>query len=310
MNDLDSLTLEALRTRVRTLETELADAKAAARSGRNRPRLFMYMYGGLGNQLFQAAFAIVLREALDADLALIAASYKDDDLRSFMLVAFPALRFTLVPIDDAVGAMAIHERDCRHIPLSDLIPQLAVILEQSGRLFFSGFWQNESLFSGRQALIRSTLQPEVSEAVRAEVDRVRREESIGVHVRRHGYGHMGLVKASYYLEAIEQIRREKGDVPVKVFTDDPSFCHYMFRAIPNLIVEKKADIGNPMRDFCILSACRHHVIANSSFSWWAAWLNESETSIIYAPRPWIVTDSLTDPVPDRWRRIADAIQAP
>ena len=272
--------------------------------------IYMYIYGGLGNQLFQAAFAIALRNEINANINLIVSSYRDDDIRSYLLWMFPGLRATIVPIADAIGAAVINEREVRHISPEGLIPQLAGLLEQNGRLFFSGFWQDERYFLKHRQAIRDALSPEVPGTLEEKVRAIRAEEVIGIHVRRHGYGHMGLVKNAYYQRAIEEIRGRRGNIPVMVFTDDQSFCKYMFRNVENVIFQSRHDIDNPIGDFCMLSACRHFVIANSSFSWWAAWLGEGENSIVYAPEPWIVTDRETNPVPGRWTSIADVIQLP
>jgi len=113
MDDIDTLSAEDLRSLVRSLQNELNEHKAGLVSSAYKRQLYIYMYGGLGNQLFQAAFALALGEALKADVALIACSYKDDELRSFLLNSFPAVRLKVVPIEDAIGATVIHERDCR-----------------------------------------------------------------------------------------------------------------------------------------------------------------------------------------------------
>ena len=234
----------------------------------------------------------------------------DGEDRQFLLHYFPGLYPKIVPIEDALGAPVIREEMFRDLSFEAFVRQMASLLEQTDRLFFWGFWQDEKYFGGDRNLIRTALRPSLSPAARLRVDSLRRSECIGLHMRRAGYGHMGLVRVSYYRNAIAAIRQEKGPLPVKCFSDERGFCEYILRDIGNIEFISDQNIKNPIVDFALLAACRHQIIANSSFSWWAAWLAEIDQSIIYAPQPWILPDLETNPVPPRWRTIADAIQAP
>ena len=303
------LSLEDLRIYAKTLQRQLADIESkSGKDGSNN--LYIHIYGGLGNQLFQAAFAIMIREAFGGELNLLTVSYRDDDLRSFLLHMFPGIRARIAPAADAIGSAMVQENALRSLPLEDMLSSIAHILSSSKRTYFTGFWQDERYFIHIRDKIREALQPEVSLAVQAKAQKLLESEAIGIHVRRHGYGHMGLARLSYYLEAIADIRRDRGNIPIYCFTDDPSFCRYSFRSIPNFIMADDGNTYNPIVNFAMLASCRHHIIANSSFSWWAAWLNEQSDSIIYAPRPWIIPDLETNPVPQRWRQIFNAIQGP
>ncbi|HIJ38240.1 MAG TPA: alpha-1,2-fucosyltransferase [Rhodospirillaceae bacterium] len=270
--------------------------------------IFIYLYGGLGNQLFQAAFALALEERLNAEVKFIVDSYKDEGPHGLMLPCFPTLRPRIVPLSDALGAPMINENAVRHFPPDQLLTQLSGLMEQSGRLFFWGFWQNEAYFFGLRDKLRPIFQPLVKDATAAEAAAIAETETIGIHLRRRNYGHMGLARTDYYRQAIEAIRKERGPLPVLCFSDEPGFCQYVFRDIDNLTVSGNSDFTRPLDDFAKLMACRHHVIANSTFSWWPAWLAEQSDSIIYAPSPWVFPDPLTNPVPARWRSLSDAVQ--
>ena len=270
--------------------------------------IYVYLYGGLGNQLFQAAFASVVRQKSGCAISFIVDNFKNDNLRNYLLSAFPRLRASVVPMEDAVGAVVINEKDVRAFPPSGLIDQLAQIAVDGGRMYLSGFWQNEAYYTRHRPLLVDAFTPMISDDLSARVDAVRQTEAIGLHMRRHGYGHMGLTKSQYYLQAIDEIRRERGNLPVHVFSDDPVYSKYLLRNLPNVHLSSNGDLDHPIDDFVMLSACRHHIIANSTYSWWAAWLAETDDSLIYAPQPWIIPDPLTNPVPERWRRMFDAIQ--
>ena len=311
MDDIDGLHLEDLKLYARSLREQLSKLEGASSPERGGRRdIYLHAYGGLGNQLFQAAFAIAMGNRLAADVNILTISYRDDQLRPFLLHMFPGIRARIVPASDALGSSVIEEKMVRHLSLETMVAEVSDVIANSKRVYFSGFWQDERYFSGHAAMIRQALQPEVSGAIEEKAKGIQADEVIGLHVRRHGYGHMGLVRSQYYMEAIQQIRQERGDIPVMCFTDDPSFCQYMFRNVSTFSMADNGNTLNPIDNFYILSSCRHHIIANSSFSWWAAWLNERSDSIVYAPHPWIIPDPNTRPVPQRWRQIPNAIQAP
>ena len=311
MDDVGSLSFEDLQNYARSLRQQLARAEQRSAHGSdNKRHIYLHVYGGLGNQLFQAAFALVIAEALGADINILTVSYRDDNLRPFLLHMFPGIRARIVPAADALGSSVIEENMIRHMPLDMIISDVSNVIENSKRVYFSGFWQDERYFKAQRDLIREALRPEISDAANEKARDARNNGAIGIHVRRQGYGHMGLVRLPYYLEAIEEIRREKGNIPIMCFTDDPTFCRYAFRHLRDFSIADNGNTYNPIENFHVLSSCRHHVIANSSFSWWAAWLNEQDDTIVYAPQPWIIPDPETNPVPQRWRKIPNAIHAP
>jgi hypothetical protein len=135
------------------------------------------------------------------------------------------------------------------------------------------------------------------------IDAFNSEDLIGLHIRRSDYvqkqNYHPLCTLDYYKEALEKLPKK---VPVVVVSDDPEWCsdQSIFDSDRFLISESDDNIV----DMCILSTCKYHIIANSSFSWWGAWLANSEKVI--APKVWFgpaanLDDS--DIVPERWERI-------
>jgi len=127
-------------------------------------------------------------------------------------------------------------------------------------------------------------------------------------VRRAEYGQFGLVKSAYYRDAIASIRAEQGARKAVFFTDEPNFCWAVFRGLPDVAIAE-GNLDNPLADFYLLSRCAHFVIANSSFSWWAAWLGRGDDSIIHAPSPWTLAGRF-NPAPKDWRLTPDALIHP
>src|SRR5262249_30692563 len=78
-----------------------------------------------------------------------------------------------------------------------------------------------------------------------------------------------------------------------VFSDDPATAERELHFVPaSRLVHVRGDAGRPWEDMALMARCRHHVIANSSFSWWGAWLNRSPEKIVVAPRAWFTPSDL------------------
>ena len=172
-----------------------------------------------------------------------------------------------------------------------------------------GFFQSERNFQDCAPEIRREF------AFRPEVARLCREalaqlgpEVISLHVRRTDYvmyAHMHPPQdIQYYQRALE---RAPEGLPVLVFSDDIAWCRAqaLFQA-PRFSFSEGWD---HVHDLCLMSLCRHHIIANSSFSWWGAWLNPAPDKIVIAPTRWMGTEGyvaahdLRDLVPPGWVRV-------
>ena len=165
-----------------------------------------------------------------------------------------------------------------------------------------GFFQTEKYFKHIEDEIRNDF-TFVDDILKPCIDAFNSEDLIGLHIRRSDYvqkqNYHPLCTLDYYKEALEKLPKK---VPVVVVSDDPEWCsdQSIFDSDRFLISESDDNIV----DMCILSTCKYHIIANSSFSWWGAWLANSEKVI--APKVWFgpaanLDDS--DIVPERWERI-------
>jgi hypothetical protein len=265
-------------------------------------RIYIQLKGGLGNQLFQAALGVALTRRLGAEVIYLAESFAADPFgRGLLLDRFPNLPLPIAPHAAIAGVPVMHGQGLDGEGLLALIADLPVVA-------LSGWWQKESFFLGEQAEIRQAFSLRVDTALAQRGDELSASGAIGAHVRRGEYGHFGLVKADYYRSAIAQIQRETGPRPVVFFTDEPQVCWSLFSALPDMRLYR-GDVAEPLADFYLLGRCAHFVIANSTFSWWAAWLGRTPSSIVYAPQPWsIMSDH--NPVPPDWRQTPDALVHP
>jgi hypothetical protein len=263
--------------------------------------VYVMIRDGLGNQLFQAALGVALERRFGFKVRYVIRPTPDEFGRKLMLRSFPALPLDLAPWEEVSGLPVIDGKDMTS-------ERLAELLMSGGSTLLTGWWQDESYFYGEHQAIREAFALVPDARLAGVGDGLRAEGTIGVHVRRGEYGQFGLVKSAYYWNAIGNIRAERGARRAVFFTDEPNFCRAVFSEVPNMAMAE-GNLANPLADFYLLSRCAHFVIANSSFSWWAAWLGRGEDSIIHAPSPWNLMVSF-DPTPFDWRRTPDALIYP
>ena len=133
------------------------------------------------------------------------------------------------------------------------------------------------------------------------------ENSVSVHIRRGDYtlaaeGNVAL-PIDYYSEAIANLRTSLRNPTFFVFSDDINFAkQHLSKNIPSIFIDHN-DAFSAHEDMRLMSSCRHHIIANSTFSWWGAWLNPSVDKIVLAPRNWLVANcpAKNDLIPRTWR---------
>lgn len=186
--------------------------------------------------------------------------------------------------------------------------------EVSGDVYLDGYWQSEKYFLGISKTIRSefSLRRPLEAVDREFAEAIAREDSVSIHVRRGDYvsnpeanRFHGLCSAEYYRRCMAIVSEKVGAPRFIVFTDDPAWAR------ENMAVPRGTtfvDWGQPRDgsiDLELMRRCRHHIIANSSFSWWGAWLGSRQGSLVLAPERWFRDLSIdtADLLPDSWVRV-------
>ncbi len=168
----------------------------------------------------------------------------------------------------------------------------------------AGFFQSEKYFKHAESKVREvlTFHPEIRQKAEVELAKVKDDAPrVSIHVRRGDYvansGNHTVTGMEYYAEAINKFF-SKEPYRFVVFSDDPEWCKQMFEG--GHIV----DINDSYTEMCMMSMCDHHIIANSSFSWWGAWLNPNPKKIVTAPSLWfgpnLRHNSIVDLLPETW----------
>jgi len=261
------------------------------------------LIGGLGNQLFQYAIGRNLTDKLGSRLKLDASFFKTQKKRKFALDTF-----NFVP-----NVMAAEELPDFNIVRERLGFFNQGVLGQSGDVYLDGYWQSEKYFTDISSVIREDFS--VRSALKGKnlifSDQMKSCESVALHVRRGDYiSEPSIVKShgfcglSYYQEAVQRLLRRVPKAHFFLFSDDlPWVKENLLQFVrPATIVD--ANHGETAyQDLRLMNLCRHHIIANSSFSWWGAWLSRHENKIVYAPRRWFRKDHWKDMIPLSWEII-------
>ncbi len=177
--------------------------------------------------------------------------------------------------------------------------------------YVEGYWQSERYFSDIRGKILETYQfPEFSDGQQACADRIRKTCSVGVHIRRGDYLEYSYLQnictLEYYRKAMEYMRRHSQEkVEFYIFTNDFSWAEAHFTGEDCHFVKGNTGMES-FRDMQLMSICHHNIVANSSFSWWAAWLNRNPRKIVVAPDRWIngPLEESKDVIPGDWVRIS------
>lgn len=265
--------------------------------------------GGLGNQLFiyAAGRALALRTGRDLYIDHKRGYTHDNYGRSYRLDRFPMAAQTM-PEQWRVAPTLKHLRHKLTRAWNKWLPmdwrsylaqrwdlpctQLTSLNSRRRRVTLNGYWASEEFFRDQSATIRVELAPpipkdEVNRSLGAEIAG---DNIVFVHARRVRYP--TLLSAEYYRDALAMIRKSVANPSFVVFSDDMTWVreNVDFGGDPVRWVEHNAE--DEMADLWLMTRCRHAIIANSSFSWWGAWLggDSGEGRIICAPvhPEWII----------------------
>jgi len=177
--------------------------------------------------------------------------------------------------------------------------------------YFIGYWQSEKYFKSIEDSLRKelTFKSVLDDQNLAIAEDINTCNSVAIHVRRGDYlksrrrDSCGTVcSLAYYNRAIEQICSQVANPRFFIFSDDKEWVK------ENLLIENAVyvDINSRLdsyKDMQLMSLCKHNIIANSSFSWWGAWLNNNPNKVVLAPSIWMRNMNYADVLPDSWIKI-------
>lgn len=264
-----------------------------------KPSVIAIVKGGLGNQLFAyaAARALAIRRKRELLIDDTSGFANDRYGRRFRLNQFP-LAASLAPKRLRLGSSkSFKHKFVRGLnkvlpfstrfylsekPKQDL-DQLLGFRPSQRNLYLNGYWQNEAYFVDYADRIRSELEPPALEdaADIALEQEIASSPSICLHIRRQAYSPR--LTASYYNNCLQAATGSIRDCRIEVFGDDLDWAKEQIDFGDHPVRFHPGDPDNELRDFRLMAACRHAIVANSSFSWWAAWLRSLPDKRVWTP---------------------------
>ena len=282
--------------------------------------------GGLGNQLFQYAFGRALSIKNKCQLKLDISSYQNYEWHDYSLRPF-SIRENFADKSDCELLKGEKFSFVRKIKQNIFNNKKFYYSEKDLRFnekyknlanpaYISGYWQSEKYFKQVEEIIRNEFKIVIppSKPNQNLIKKIEKENAISLHVRRGNYANIkhvnkvhGTSPLSYYNDAIKVLIPKIPDPVFYIFSDDIEW------AKKNLIINNETvfvDFNNSTTDFedmRLMSMCKHHIIANSTFSWWGAWLNDSKSKIVIAPKIWFndvnMNNQTANLIPSNWIRM-------
>lgn len=284
--------------------------------------IIVRLLGGLGNQLFQYAAGRSVSVRTGLPLKLDVTAFQDYRLRNYCLRHFAILEDFASPEDIArlrggrlrrmiKAFRCAHPRTYvseRHFHYDPAIATL------DSSVYLDGYWQCERYFADiadtirKEALVTST----ISEANGVVQDRIRESNSVAIHVRRGDYANNPKTRAAHGLCALDYYRHAVASMVARVqapqffvFSDDSEWVRRNLAIDGAVTFVDHNGPERPHEDLRLMAQCKHHVIANSTFSWWGAWLGTWSGQIVFAPKQWFATHNARarDVCPSHWERL-------
>jgi hypothetical protein len=287
------------------------------------------LQGGLGNQMFQyacgRAFALGHRQKLLIDDSFFKENQVTTDEftpRHYELDIFNlAVQIADRRLLKSFGANSVYKKGLTLFgrpykkTYTEIPGQGANQLEKvKPPVLLKGYWQSEQYFAGYENEIRKAFCFEVPATLNNRISQISNTNSVSVHYRRGDYltnpvaqKVLGVLHNDYYAAAIKTIRQRVKNPFFYIFSDDREWVKNNLPVTESYQVIEDVPNYNHGYDMLLMSKCKHHIIANSSFSWWGAWLNPDPQKIVIAPKRWFADERMnaytTNLIPATWDRL-------
>ena len=292
--------------------------------------------GGLGNQMFQYAIgrhlAYLNKTELRLDLSFYNQIPKNNTQRKYLLGNF---NITGKPLnlseEKKVKIKNLHNRPFLTKIIRKILKNIEekkpiykrkyirephfhfcpdVLKARNKTIYLYGHWQSEKYFKNIENIIRKefTLKNGLSNEAKNILEKIQKTNSVSIHIRRGDYVEnkknctlYGVCSLTYYYKTIKIIQNKTGNPHFFVFSDDIRWVQKNLKTASSLTLVRGVNIRD-FEEIILMSKCKHNIIANSTFSWWGAWLNNNPNKIVIAPKPWfnIATINTKDLLPPLW----------
>jgi hypothetical protein len=289
--------------------------------------IFVQLNGGLGNQLFQyaagKALAMKNNTELLLDLSLLGKANKSITPRNFELHNFKyQAKITNPPLITKLPGFHRYAQYLNWCTQWKFLIEkksnyVSDFLSKGDQNFLIGFWQSYQYFDSIADKIFTDLEPRssLSNLSQKILSKIQAGNAVGVHIRRGDYvsldsakNYHGALPMSYYQDSIDLIRKNHSSAHFYFFSDDPQWCNSYFQYLAGSYSIIDHNVGNEAwQDLILMSWCPNQIIANSSFSWWAAWLGDrrfkDNSRNVIVPSQWfldVTNNDLSHRIPLHW----------
>tara|TARA_B100000768_G_scaffold171231_1_gene178340 strand:- start:1075 stop:1929 length:855 start_codon:yes stop_codon:yes gene_type:complete len=283
--------------------------------------IYTRIRGGLGNQLFQYSAARSLADNLGVSLELDISEYNEISPFKMSLNEFNVRGQYFTN-----KVKKIHEGTKKSF-FYNIFKKNKNTFKEHGLMFdnrlfskpdetyLKGYWQSEKYFQNNKIdilkdLSFSTSPNKINKHFLNEINNI---TSVSLHIRRGDYlsnstynNIYGICDLTYYYKAIDYLINQLGNnIKVFIFSDDIYWVSKNFKLPVKTQIIKHNSSQNSHEDLRLMSNCKHNIIANSSFSWWGAWLNKYPNKIVIAPKKWFADKNKNNPdiLPSNWIRL-------
>lgn len=269
--------------------------------------------GGLGNQMFCYAFYLALRKETHFSSSLIDIEetvnrhygleiFKIFHCRGFWRYRFFCLLHKFKPY--------FWKQYVEITQQNSLNYDKSIFSNNDYNSYYNGYWQSEKYFANISETIKKHFRFKESllnTSTKSIAKILKSENSVSIHIRRGDYlneSGWDTCNIDYYNRAIEYIKKRVPNCEFYIFSDDIKWCKEQFKGNEYSFIDWNKD-DDSWQDMYLMSQCKHNIIANSTFSWWGAWLNSNPSKIVIAPKVWFKDRDNNDChiVPNNWIKI-------
>lgn len=268
--------------------------------------------GGLGNQMFIYAFYLAMKKrfpAIRLDMSEIAVYKLHNGYELKHIFGTEANKFRINKVLKKILVWC-----CFHkIEELDNVSYNSEYYEKHYKwpfIYYKGYFQSENFFENVIPEVRKAFTfdlSKINEKTGYCLQHIQEVKSVSIHIRRGDFVNSkniqiygGICTPEYYKRAIKQIEEYYPKPVYYVFSDEMEWVKNNIPLPLNTVYVSWNEGKDSWQDMLLMSTCRHNIIANSSFSWWGAWLNSNKNKIVIAPKKWLNTKDTPELVPETW----------
>lgn len=289
--------------------------------------IIVKMWEGLGNQLFQYAFARALQIRTGQNV-FIDTNNADRGRKERYTKRYYELDNFKITLPSCIkqplkGLCLLYNTEVwQKLSKTDIIFKMPgmkyyeedtvaykeELLSVEGNVYFKGWFQNELYFRDYAEVLRKEFFPKKKIRISLELRQIFEQmETVSVHIRRGDYKrNRCMLSLTYYEQAIELMKYYLNSPYFIIFSDEPGWVKTNLKLNGGHKIICKDDGFKDYEEMLLMSRCQHNIIANSTFSWWAAWLNQNKNKIVVGPKIWFpefAKNRGINIMPDDWLKL-------